>query len=71
MISWSYLNYKLKVIMKNYCCINIIFYWYNNSYNSYMNIKGIFIESFIGNMVYLVMNNNYMLRMDRIGKKLY
>ena len=38
---------------------------------SYTNTKGIPTESFIGNTVYLAINNNYMSRMDRIGKKSY
>ena len=62
---------KLKVIMKNHCCINTIPHRHNNSHNSYTNTKGIPTESFIGNTVYLAMNNNYMSRMDRIGKKSY
>ena len=57
--------------MKNHCCINTIPHRHNNSHNSYTNTKGIPTESFIGNTVYLAMNNNYMSRMDRIGKKSY
>ncbi len=55
--------------MKNHCCINTIPHRHNNSHNSYTNTKGIPTESFIGNTVYLAMNNNYMSRMDRIGKE--
>ena len=57
--------------MKNHCCINTIPHRHNNSHNSYTNTKGIPTDSFIGNTVYLAMNNNYMSRMDRIGKKSY
>lgn len=57
--------------MKNHCCINTIPHRHNNSHNSYTNTKGIPTESFIGNTVYLAMNNNYMSRMYRIGKKSY
>ena len=57
--------------MKNHCCINTIPHRHNNSHNSYTNTKGIPTESFIGNTVYLAMNNIYMSRMDRIGKKSY
>ena len=52
--------------MKNHCCINTIPHRHNNSHNSYTNTKGIPTESFIGNTVYLAMNNNYMSRMDSI-----
>ena len=48
--------------MKNHCCINTIPHRHNNSHNSYTNTKGIPTESFIGNTVYLAMNNNYMSR---------
>ena len=57
--------------MKNHCCINTIPHRHNKSHNSYTNTKGIPTESFIGNTVYLAMNNNYMSRMYRIGKKSY
>ncbi len=56
--------------MKNHCCINTIPHRHNNSHNSYTNTKGIPTESFIGNTVYLAMNNNYMSKMYRMERKI-